>query len=290
VTNNGPGTLTNVTASFQGNGGGFAAQVDSACQNLAQGANCAVTVSFTPGQGNGTTATMVLTPQGGSGSVSIPVSISRATTNTSVKPLESVTYSTSSQNVTLTASVTSSAGLVVDEGTVTFTVNGTSLPSVPVSNGSASVSYTVPAGLAVIPSGYPIQAVYSGGPLFSGSSGSGTLTISQAATTTTALDSTATLGSCSSCNPTALLQAKVTSLAGTVSVGSVTFTVTDPQFGTTVGTATGAVSNGQATANLSFACTNTAKLTIRAVYDPSPSSNFTGSSGSATLDTTIACP
>lgn len=255
------------------------------CQNLAQGANCQVTVGFTPPPGltSAPTTTLVLTPQGGSGPISIPLTINPLPTTTFASSV-AITYSTSSQIVSLNATVTSPAG-TVDEGTVTFTVNGTSITSGPLSNGGASVTYTAPAGLGTS----EVKAVYNPGPLFTTSSGTATLTVSPASTTTTALDSTATCAfSC--INPTAPLTATVTSPAGTVSVGSVTFTVTDPNSGATIGTATGAVSNGQATANLTFSCGNSITFTIQAVYDPSPSGNFTGSrSGPATLDAANVC-
>jgi hypothetical protein len=280
VTNNGPGPLANVTASFQPGGNGFSAQVSSACQNLAQGGNCAVTVNFSlaPGSASLPITNLILTPQGGTGSVSIPVSISRAATSTSVIPA-TVTYSTSSQTVMLNATITSPVG-TVDEGTVTFTIGGASITSGPVSNGSASVSYTVPAGLAAGTS-YPIQAVYSGGPLFSGSSGSGTLTINKADTTTTASDSTVQCNT-SGCVPTAPLNATVTSPAGTVDGGSVTFTVTDtasPGNPVVVGTLSNVpVKGGHANGTLApFNCTNANTYNIVATYVPSPSSNFKGS-------------
>ncbi len=84
----------------------------------------------------------------------------------------SVPFSPNTQNVTLTANVTSSSG-TVNEGTVTFTilqgstVIGTATTSNTVNNGQASVSYALPTGLAA--GTYTIDAVYNGGPDFTGS-------------------------------------------------------------------------------------------------------------------------
>jgi photosystem II stability/assembly factor-like uncharacterized protein len=79
------------------------------------------------------------------------------------------------QVVTLTAAVTSTAG-PVNEGTVTFTVRhggavvGSPVTSGTVSNGLASVSYTLPAGTAA--GTYTIDVVYNPGADFLGSSDS----------------------------------------------------------------------------------------------------------------------
>jgi hypothetical protein len=76
------------------------------------------------------------------------------------------------QDVTLTATVSSSAG-PVNEGTVTFTVKqggtviGAATTSGTVSNGAAGVSYALPAGTAA--GTYTVDAVYNPGPDFSGS-------------------------------------------------------------------------------------------------------------------------
>jgi len=112
------------------------------------------------------------------------------TVNTTPPPLQistgttvndnAATFSANIQQVTLTATVTVPAG-TVNEGTVSFQVMdgatniGTPVPSATLTNGSAAVSYTLPAGMAV--KNYIIQATYSGGPDFLASSGSGTLTI-----------------------------------------------------------------------------------------------------------------
>jgi hypothetical protein len=78
------------------------------------------------------------------------------------------TFSQSAQSVTLSASVTSSAG-TVNEGLVVFIVHQGGTPigtpiSGNVSNGFASVSYVLPAGTAA--GSYNILAVYTPGPDF----------------------------------------------------------------------------------------------------------------------------
>ena len=106
-----------------------------------------------------------------------------------------VTFNSSIQHVTLTASVSgvdavSGQPVTVNEGTVTFQVMdaanpvGSAVPSAPITNGNASVSYALPAGTAA-KNTYTIQAAYSGGPTFQPSSSNGTLIINKAQSTTT---------------------------------------------------------------------------------------------------------
>jgi hypothetical protein len=104
-----------------------------------------------------------------------------ATTTTSVASL-SATYSGADQNVTLMATIGSSA--TVDEGTVTFTVRtaeyapvGTAVTSGPVAGGSATATYVLPGGTP--PQTLVIAAIYSGSEAFASSSGTGSLTIEQ---------------------------------------------------------------------------------------------------------------
>ena len=99
------------------------------------------------------------------------------------------TYSTTAQSVLLSVIVTSNAG-TVNAGTVAFTVLqgatlvGSAATTGPVTNGSASVSYTLPAGTAA--GTYTIQAVYSGTASFATSSDSThTLIIGMATATVT---------------------------------------------------------------------------------------------------------
>jgi hypothetical protein len=91
-----------------------------------------------------------------------------------------LTYSPASQNVSLTATVTSASGMV-NGGTVVFTVSKVgSATSGAVSGGRASALLPVPAGTPV--AGYAIQAVYSGAAGFAGSSDNTKLLTIQKAT------------------------------------------------------------------------------------------------------------
>jgi CSLREA domain-containing protein len=206
-----------------------------------------------------------------SSDVSHTLTVNPASTTT-VAANQTATFSTVSQNVTLAATVTSGAG-TVNEGTVTFTLLngatpvGTATTSSTVSNGSASVSYTVPAGTPV--GTYTIKAVYNGDSNLSTSTDtSHTLTIS-AATTTAAANATATF---SSTNQPVTLSATVTSAAGTVSTGTVTFSVFNGA--TQIGSSTAAanVTNGSASTTYTLpGGTNAATYTIQA--------NYTGAGG-----------
>ena len=77
----------------------------------------------------------------------------------------SETYSPSNQALNLSATVTDSAGITINEGTETFTIlNGTQVIGVPtsvtVTNGAASAMYTLPGN--TLPGKYIIEASYSG--------------------------------------------------------------------------------------------------------------------------------
>ena len=146
------------------------------------------------------------------------LTISAAATTTTASNV-SETYSTASQSVTLNATVISSAG-TVNAGTLTFTILGTSIP-VSVSNGFASTSYTLQASTSG--GTYTISAVYSGTNNFAGSSDTNhSLTVSAASTTTATTNLTIAYSAASQTVP---LNATVTSQAGTVKEGTVTFTI-----------------------------------------------------------------
>jgi Listeria-Bacteroides repeat domain (List_Bact_rpt)/IPT/TIG domain len=161
----------------------------------------------------------------------------------------SVTYSGSAQDVTLSAQVVSNAG-AVDEGTMTFNlVNGSDVAvgtatAGPVSEGTASVLYALPAGL---PAGaYTVEADYSDpSGNFESSGGAQTLTVGAAPTTTvgdpTSFDYT---GAAEDVPETA----QVTSAAGAVDEGTVTFALQDASYQAV--TATASVTNGTASAVL----------------------------------------
>ncbi len=135
------------------------------------------------------------------------------------------TFSTSDQDVPLSATITSAAG-VVDEGTETFTIlNGTTPVGDPVTvnvaAGAASASYLIPAGTDA--GTYIIQAVYNGTTNFLGyTDTSQTLTINAAATATAAASASVTF---STTDQDVTLSATITSGAGTVDEGTETFTI-----------------------------------------------------------------
>ncbi len=100
---------------------------------------------------------------------------------------EVATYSSSSQPVTLTATVTQSSGMV-NSGTVTFTVFdgatqiGNPATSGTVSGGNASATYTLPG--ATIAKNYTIQAIYNPGTgQATSTDATHTLTVAKAAST-----------------------------------------------------------------------------------------------------------
>jgi len=168
-----------------------------------------------------------------------------AASTTTAAANASATYSAGNQSVHLSATVTSSAG-TVSEGSVTFTLlNGSTPVGSPVSGnvtaGSASANYTLPAGTAG--GTYTIQATYNGTAEYATSSDtSHTLTVNAAVTTTAAVTTAAVF---SAASQAVSLSATVTSPAGTVNGGSVTFTILNG--GTTVGNPTsGNVTNGSA--------------------------------------------
>src|SRR5262249_36702591 len=117
---------------------------------------------------------------------------SAATTTTTAASVFA-NFASGSQNVTLSATVTGSSG-AVDAGTVTFIVlNGSTIIGTPlvsqVSNGSASGSFKLPAGLA--DGVYTIKARYGGAASFIGSSDDAHVLGVGAITTTSAPDATA---------------------------------------------------------------------------------------------------
>jgi large repetitive protein len=178
------------------------------------------------------------------------------------------TYSASPQSVTLSATVTSPAG-VVNSGAVRFSVyNGATLigllTQANVSNGTASASYILPAGT---PAGtYTMDAEYFPGADFEASSdNTHQLTVSTAATTTTASNASATYNATSQ---VVTLSAAVTSPAGVVNSGAVRFSVYNGA--TLIGLLTQAnVSNGTASASYILpAGTPAGTYTIDAEYFP----------------------
>ena len=179
---------------------------------------------------------------------------------------------TPGQVVTLTADVYAGSA-PVSGGTVAFTVLGTTIAGIGVQNGQASTPFTVPAGTA--PGSYPIQAVYTPAePGVAASSGTGDLIV-QAPTTTTVPNVTVTY---SSTAQPVTLRAQVTSTAGVVNSGTVTFTLP----GATISGI--AVQNGQASTPFSLAGgTLPGSYPIQANYTPASGSEFAPSSGAGKL-------
>jgi hypothetical protein len=105
-----------------------------------------------------------------------PLTVQPAPTSTGTNNA-ALTFSASAQMVTLSATVTGGLGTVT-AGSVAFTLLGTTI-SGPVSNGTASASFSVPGNTAA--GTYPIQAAYSGiGNLAASSDTSKHLTIGKA--------------------------------------------------------------------------------------------------------------
>ncbi len=208
-----------------------------------------------------------------------------------------VTFGTSSQNVTLTAAVTSSAG-TVNEGKVTFTLvdnNGNTIGTATTSNtvtgGSVHVAYTLPAGLAA--GTYTIKAVYrdstnngGAGNFADSSDATHKLTLDPAFTTTTATSTTATF---STDAQNVMLTATVTSTSGTVNEGTVTFTLFDSH-GNMIGQATsGVVINGSTSVNYILpGGTPVGSYTIGANYSDSAGNFDASADNSQTLTVNTA--
>jgi hypothetical protein len=199
----------------------------------------------------------------------------------------SAVFSTSNQNVALTAQVSSSLG-PVNEGAVTFTLlqGGTVIGSAvtsSISNGQVKAIYVLPGGA---PSGsYTLSADYSDslGNFASSSDETHTLTVAtMLPTTTTVSNAAATL---SASDQKVTLTAQVSS-SDPVNQGTVTFTVL--QGSTTLGSATTPipVSNGQTSIIVVVivlpAGVQPGSYTIKADYSDE-SNLFADSSGTAAL-------
>ena len=184
------------------------------------------------------TISAALSPAGVLGNYDItyntaPLTLTRAATSTSLT--SSLNPATYGQAITLTATVTSTAG--VPTGSVTFTDGGTTLGSAPVNgSGVATLVVSLPAGARAL------TATYSGNSNFDGSAGN--LTGSMAvATTSTTLNS--------SPNPSSPGQpvAFVATVIGQFG-GAVTGVVTFKKGANPIGTAL-MIANGTATLTLS---------------------------------------
>jgi MBG domain (YGX type)/Bacterial Ig-like domain (group 3) len=212
---------------------------------------------------------------------SAALAIGARSTLTAAAPASS-TYSEQATNVTLSATVSATPSTVY-AGTVTFQVrNGANTADVGVAvtdstivAGAASVTYSLPAGTAV--GGYLVVATYNPSSNFTGSTDSAALAIGARSTVTAADNSTAIYG-----DSPVTLTATVSATPSTVYAGTVTFQVKNGA--TNVGSAvtSGTVSAGAASVIYSLpGGTAAGSYTIVATYNPS--SNFTGSTNSATL-------
>ena len=226
-------------------------------------------------------------PSSGSGTLTVNAAPPVAAPTTTTVQAQTAVFNAAIQSVTLTATVAD--GSTVNEGTVTFQVKdgatnvGSAVSSATLTNGSASVIYALPAGLAANP--YTIQAAYSGGTNFQASSGSGTLTVSpapppaQVSTATTANNAAATF---SPTTQNVTLTAAVAVPGGTVNQGSVTFQVMNGAANVGAAVPSATLTNGSA--SVIYALPSglaAAGYTIQAAY--SGGTNFLASSGSGTL-------
>ncbi len=186
------------------------------------------------------------------------LNVSAARTTVAPQSVSAVYNSTTAQTVTLTASVASNNNGAVNEGSVTFTVQGTNLTeTVNVTDGTATATLMLPAGFAA--GTYNLWVSYNDSNNVNGvvnyvpsiSPGSATLTVSSAAVTTTASNVIANLSPDGKTAVSVVLSASVVRpLGGTVNQGSVTFTVLNPHGNNLK--ATEKVSDGKASATLNL--------------------------------------
>jgi hypothetical protein len=174
-------------------------------------------------------ANNVLNYTGSTATTSATLTVNAATTATSVQNV-STTFNSGTQTVTLTASVTSSNGGTVNEGTVTFTVGTLASVSGTVdSSGTATATLTLPAGFALgnylVNAGFIDSNNANGTMNYAASTAvPATLSVGVAGAKVAVTNISATFNSANS--QTVTLTANVTSPSGaTVNEGSVTFSV-----------------------------------------------------------------
>jgi hypothetical protein len=216
------------------------------------------------------------------------LTVSAATTTTTASNA-TIAFSTSNQTVTLTATVTSAGG-TVNDGNVQFSITdslgnviGTATAG-NVTNGSASVSYVIPAGTA--PGTYTINAVYHPGTSsnFSGSAdNTHVLTVTTSSSTSVSITKVNIAPNFTSTNAPVTVTVQVNNPGGTVNEGFVSVTIAGVS-----GTAN--VSNGTATVQLVIplqAAMTWANVTF-SYTDNASSPAFANGSGSTTLYLNIA--
>ncbi|MFZ0631600.1 MAG: Ig-like domain repeat protein [Acidobacteriaceae bacterium] len=173
-------TFTSVSATAPSFATGTASG-DCVAGSVSSGTSCDLTVTFTPHTVGTITGTATLTDNAATSPQTISLTgIGAAATATVVAANATATYNPAAQNVTLTATVTATGVADINEGTVAFTVVGTTTGAVTsptVVNGAATVTYPIPAGQAAGP--YTIQAVYTdaGGGFSTSTDSTHTLTI-----------------------------------------------------------------------------------------------------------------
>jgi hypothetical protein len=204
------------------------------------------------------------------GSTTLTVTSPPVTTTTLTAAPPSATFGGTTE---LVASVTSTAAGTI-AGTVTFTAGTTTIGTATVSGGWAKLFATVSAANGFSVGTDTVTATYGGSANYAASSGTGTLTVLAATTTTlTAAPVWVTLG-----GATELVASVTSTTAGSIA-GTVTFTVGN----TTLGTST--VSGGLATlGNVAVSATNGFSVgtdTITATY------NGSASYGTSTVSTTM---
>jgi hypothetical protein len=205
---------------------------------LAPGFSCVMMMQFSPQSSGALSDTLTITDNSQTGATQ-QVQLSgvgtqaQASTVTAAASV-SVPFYNAAQNVVLTATVTSAAG-IVNEGTVTFTVGKLGWTAYgPVVNGTATATVTIPFEL---PASFPITASYTGTSNFAPSlDPTQSLTITLASNTTTLASSPnpSVYG-----QPVTLTATTVDYWGGAPKAGSVTFfdgpislgTVTEPATG-----------------------------------------------------------
>ncbi len=229
------------------------------------------------------------------------LTIAKTATTTTASSI-SAPYSTVTQAVTLTANIASPAG-TVNEGSVTFTLfNGTTALGTAttgtVAAGVATVSYSLPGGLAV-GSSYSIQASYSGSTDYAASSntvgggggggtggGTSTVTIVQAAPTVTG---STDAGVYDPTTESIGVHATITSGTTGVNEGTVTFQALDGS--TAIGSAvTVNVANGAANATLTLPGGTAVGTTDTVQITYNGTANYATETTSATISLTKATP
>ncbi len=189
----------------------------------------------------------------------------------------SATFNGAAQNITLHGTLTGP----VNEGTVTFTIFSGTFALV----GPITVSLSAGAGIAIcpLPAGIPagsyiIEAVYSGTNNFGGSSGFGTLIIAAAASATAVATASATFNGAAQ---NIGLNTTITSPAGSVNDGTVTFTILNGTIVIGTPVTVNVSASAAAAVYLLPAGTPAGSYIIQAIYNGS--NNFVGSSGNGSL-------